>query len=370
MANLFNYLAWRGDLPLDKIPFCELDAAVLTRLSYLPLDVIVSADLTKKITLLEATERALAAKKPSDYIWKGDDRLLRILSTCKRFQDLKLSGFVNSIDETTTMQFGAVIIELEEGLHFLSYRGTDKSLIGWQEDFNLFYEFPVPSQTEALRYFETAYTALGGEWMLGGHSKGGTVAIYTASFCSEALRKCIRAVYNMDGPGIEPKYLADSAFEQVRERIVTYMPQSSVIGKMFGHEDKCVVVQSIEHNLWQHDLYTWKVTRDKFIRMPDTNKTSAFFDQTLTGFVAEMTHEERKQLVEGLFDLLKSTEHETFDELAEKWLQSGGKILKSFTRLDGKTRAMIGGKLFLFLKKAGGNLPDRIKPTKDKNQNI
>ena len=245
MANLFNYLAWRGDLPLDKIPFCELDAAVLTRLSYLPLDMIVSADFTEKITLLEATERALAIKKPSDYIWKGDDRLLKIVSTCKRFQDLKLCGFVNSIDETTTMQFGAVIIELEEGLRFLSYRGTDKSLIGWQEDFNLFYEFPVPSQTEALRYFELAYAAFGGEWMLGGHSKGGNVAIYTASFCGEAPRKSIRAVYNMDGPGIEPKYLADSAFDQVRERIVTYMPQSSVIGKMFGHEDKCVVVKSI-----------------------------------------------------------------------------------------------------------------------------
>lgn len=367
MANLFDYLEWRGDLPLDKIPFCELDAAVMTRLSYLPLDVVVSADFAQTITLGEAAERALATKKPSDYLWKGDDQLMQIIKDCGRYQNLKLSGFVNRIDEKTTMQFGALIIELEEGLRFLSYRGTDKSLVGWQEDFNLFYEFPVPSQTEALRYFEAAYAALGGKWLLGGHSKGGNVAIYTASFCGEAARESVRAIYNMDGPGIEPEHLADSAFEQIRERTVTYMPQSSVIGKMFGHEDKCVVVQSVEHNLWQHDLYTWMIERDQFVKIPATNKTSAFFDQTLTSFVGEMTHEERQQFVEGLFNLLKSTEHETFDELAEKWLKSGGKILKSFTRLDSSTRSMIRGKLFRFLKKAGGNLPDRILPTKDKN---
>ena len=369
MANLFDYLAWRGDLPLEKIPFCELDAMILARLSYLPLEVIVSADMAQTITIREASDR-IAVKEASEYLWKGDDRLIGMLGESERFRHLKLSGFVNRIDEKKTMQFCALIIELAEDLRFLSFRGTDNTLVGWQEDFNLFYEFPVPSQEEALRYFEAVYAQLGGEWLLGGHSKGGNLAIYAASFCGEAPQRSIRAIFNMDGPGFEPKHLTDSTFEQIRERTVTYLPQSSVFGKMFEHREPRVVVQSDEHNLWQHDIYSWQVERDKLVRMPGTNSTSAFFDQTLTGFVGEMTHEERKQFVEALFRLLKSTEHETFDELAEQWLKSGGKILKSFTRLDSDTRSMILNRLFRFLKKAGGNLPDRILPTKDKNQNI
>lgn len=355
MYNLFDYLSWRGDLPLDAVPMSEADAVILSRLSYLPFDGVVSENMNESITVSQAADRIFSGEVP-EFLWGGDDKLLRELAACERYRDLQLSGYRNDVDDERQMQFCALSVALGEQLHFLSYRGTDNTLTGWQEDFNLFFTFPLESHFEAAAYLDEAVKQFGCEFYLGGHSKGGNLAVYAASFCGEAVQEKIRAVYSLDGPGFEPGKLKGSGFEAIRDRIFTFVPQSSVFGMMFEHEEQYTIVKSNQLALWQHDVYSWEVRRDRLVPLQNQTGTSVFFDQTMTQFLDGLTSEEKKEFTEAVFEILKSTERLTFDEMLESLPRDIAVMMKSFTKLDSDTRGMIGARLFSFIKAAGGNL--------------
>ncbi|MBQ4347238.1 MAG: DUF2974 domain-containing protein, partial [Firmicutes bacterium] len=82
------------------------------------------------------------------------------------------------------------------------FRGTDHSLVGWKENFNMSYEDVVPSQRDAMYYLDKMAQEYKGNIRLGGHSKGGNLAIYAAAHCRVKVRERIFAIYNNDGPGI------------------------------------------------------------------------------------------------------------------------------------------------------------------------
>ncbi|MBQ2470624.1 MAG: DUF2974 domain-containing protein [Ruminococcus sp.] len=366
MNNLFDYLSWRGDLSFAADGFNDIDAVILSRLSYLPFDGIVSEDLHTTITVSQAADRMFSGDAPA-FLWEGDDRLMQELALSDRFGDLQLSGYVNIVDDERQMQFSALLITLDERTRFVSFRGTDNTLVGWQEDFNMFFTFPVASQPEALRYFEKAAGAFDGSFYLGGHSKGGNLAVYAASFCGEDLQERIREIYSMDGPGFELEHILDSGFYRVIDRIHTYVPQSSIFGMLFEHEEKNTVIQSGQKGFLQHDVYSWAVERTRLVELEQTNGTSAFFDRTLTRFLAEMPMEKRKEFTEELFALLRSSDEVTFDEMAENPVRDAGRMFKSLAGLDSSKRSLLISSVLRFIKAAGGTVTDmKIKENKSK----
>ena len=340
MANLFDYLAWRGDLPLEKIPFCELDAMILARLSYLPLEVIVSADMAQTITIREASDR-IAVKEASEYLWKGDDRLIGMLGESERFRHLKLSGFVNRIDEKKTMQFCALIIELAEDLRFLSFRGTDNTLVGWQEDFNLFYEFPVPSQEEALRYFEAVYAQLGGEWLLGGHSKGGNLAVYAAVQASPKIQSRIDIVWSNDGPGFQEAFLRSEAYQALSPKIRSIVPKSSVVGMLLAHPENYQIVDSSQIGLLQHDGLSWQIMGDHFIILPELTHESIRTERTIRSWLQKIPQEEREEFVDSLFSVLYSTGAHTLSEIRKDRMKAAAASIPALKELPKENRDRI-----------------------------
>ncbi|MBQ5640645.1 MAG: DUF2974 domain-containing protein, partial [Ruminococcus sp.] len=186
MANVFDYLQWRGDLLFSQDGFHTVDALILSRLSYIQLDGILGEN--ESVTVRKAAEKFFADETRAEQVlWKGDAELLQAAAQSARFGDLVLSDYVNIVDGETKMQFSAVVIDVD-GRQFLSYRGTDNTVVGWQEDFALFTQFPLPSQIKALEYFEHAAARFDGRFILGGHSKGGNLAVYAAAFCEQALR--------------------------------------------------------------------------------------------------------------------------------------------------------------------------------------
>ena len=81
--------------------------------------------------------------------WRG---LLFGMADTERFGHMRMHDYVNDIDTERAIQFSAITAELEDGTTFIAYRGTDSTLIGWREDFNMSFETPVPAQTAALEY--------------------------------------------------------------------------------------------------------------------------------------------------------------------------------------------------------------------------
>ena len=367
MYNIFDYLEWRGDLSFAQTGICDADAVILSRLSYLPFDGVVSERFDNFTTVSQAADRIFSGEAPS-FLWNGDDRLLQALADCERYRNVRLCGYVNEVDDEKQMQFSAMVIDLG-GLRFVSFRGTDNTLVGWQEDFNMFFTFPVASQIEAMRYFDRVVSHFDGELCLGGHSKGGNLAVYVSAFSAPGVQDRISAIYSMDGPGFELEHIKDSGFERIIDKIHTYVPQSSIFGMLFEHEESYTVIKSSQKGFLQHDVYSWEIKRDSLVPLSRTTGTSAFFDHTLSQFIEKMTPEERRGFTEAIFNIMKSTEEYTFDDMADKLVRDIPIMLKTFTKLDSETRSMIGARLLSFLKTAGGNISD-INPLTKENRQI
>ncbi len=359
MANIFDYLKWRGDLMLENDPLNEVDALILSRLSYLPFDGIVSSHSYKKITVEKAAKSLLHSDKNMSMLaCKEDKPLAEALSKSPRFKNLLLSGYENSIDEEKQMQFSVVTIELDKNTHFISFSGTDNSVVGWQEDFNLAHMFPLPSHIKALAYLQRIARETKGNLIIGGHSKGGNLAVYVSAYCSREIQSRIKAIYNNEGPGFDSKSIEQSGFKDIKDKIHTYLTQSSVIGMLFEHEENYTIIKSRAKGFFQHDIYTWEVMQNHLIHLTERTSTSVFFDHTITQLIADMTLEQRREFIEAVFSLINSCEDKNFIDIAEHWAKSSGAILKSFATMDKKTRNMVFDTLAIFVKCAKNNFSD------------
>lgn len=359
MADVFDYIYWRGDLKITFENFTDIDGMILSRLSYLPFDGFVPEKLDEKVTLKQAAEKVLSsAENLSNILWKTDIELLKKTAESDRFGNMNVSGYLNIVEDNPQVQFAAIIFELDEAHRFISYRGTDNTIVGWQEDFNLFFMFPLPSQELALSYFEQAVEKLGGSFILGGHSKGGNLAIYSASFCKREYQKNISKIYNLDGPGFDREAISESGFIYIRDKIFTYVPQSSIFGMMFEHDESYTVVKSKRKGFLQHDVYSWEIEPTTFVTLNDVTNTSVFFDHTLSDFVEKMNNEERKAFSEAIFNILKTTEDRTFNDILSNWFKDTGQILRSLKNLDPETRSLISSTILSFIKCAGNNFSD------------
>jgi len=335
MSNILDYLDWRGDISLCTSPFNEVDNLLLSELSYVAFDKILP-DLEEErwMTVKEASQiyfsrhdineiyadRSLMAKAPL---------ALERMAKTKRFCDMRLSCYINQIDEEEEKQFSALVAECQDGTYFIAFRGTDDTLVGWKEDFNMSYISAVPSQLEAVSYLEKVADKVSGGLRLGGHSKGGNLAVYAAVKCKEKTKERIIEVYNNDGPGFSKEMLTSEPYKEVRERIWTIVPQSSVVGMLLEHEEEYLVTKSSQNGIMQHDPLSWEVLGPKFVYLDDVRKESRILDKTLKNWIYEMTEEQREEFVMTLFHVLYGTGAKNLSELSEDRLGNLGALIKT-----------------------------------------
>jgi len=358
VANILEYLEWRGDLPLSSVPFNEVDAAILARLSYLPLEAVLEnqggtkqSGKAKELTVAQAME-ALAAADAEQlrFLWHEDPKLINALRASRRFAQLPIFSYSERLDIPSQTQFAAVSIRLAPALCYVSFRGTDDTLVGWQEDLNMGFVCPVPSQELAVEYLEALAKESTDEYITGGHSKGGNLAVYAAAFCTETVQKRVRTVYNFDGPGFVDRVLGAPGYLAVCDRVQTFVPQSSVVGMLLGHEEKHTIVHSEQKGILQHDLYSWQTKRASFVCLETVDKASRFIDSTLKAWMADMDTERRAQFVGTLYTVLAQTGALTLKDLTGNWFISAKAMLKGIKNLDEDTRRAVGQVLRLLLK--------------------
>lgn len=343
MADLFEYLEWRGDLTLGCSPFNEVDAMIISRLSYLPFESIIEKNTALGASVAEACAkmRALPDIK-SRLLLEDDAKLLFAMTESMRFGSMKIFGYINRVDDSTQTQFSAITVGLGDSRYYICFRGTDNTLTGWKEDFNMCFVYPVPAQKLALRYLSDMAARLDGRLIVGGHSKGGNLAVYASSFCSEEIRSRIDVIYNFDGPGFDDKVLHSAEFTSMAEKIKTFVPQSSVVGMLFGHEEDYIAVHSTRTNmLWQHDTYSWEVSKYGFIRLEDVDSGSRIIDYTLKEWLSKMSYAQREKFVDAIFEILSETNIKTFKEMGSNKLMSAKALLKSATNLEPSTRRAV-----------------------------
>lgn len=355
MANILDYLDWRGDLTIQQAEFNVVDSLILCQLAYGEFDGIVPWGFDEKtITLKEAVSQYFES---SDYEERAGNmgplisektiEMLKHLMTCKRFANMQLCGYVNHIDEEEEKQFAAITILLGDHSFYIAYRGTDATLVGWKEDFNMICRFPIPSQMEAISYMEKAVKFLPGNFRMGGHSKGGNLAIYAAIFSNGQARERLLGVYNNDGPGLSANIVAGEDFKGVQERIITIIPQSSIIGMLLDHQEKYRVIHSTQTGIFQHDPFSWQVMGDDFVHDEEITQGSQFVDRTLSEWIAVMSHRQKEQFVDGLFDVLSATGAKTLSELSTFRFNKAKIFLETWKNVDEDTKKTINHTLKL-----------------------
>lgn len=346
MANIFDYLLWRGDLPLSSHPFHEVDGVILARLAYMPFEYLPAFPMT----LAEAAQ-CLLAVEDLPVLQKDDLRLLEDLSKSPRFQNMVLSRYVNELDEESQTQFSAISFRLDDHSSFLSFRGTDNTLIGWKEDFNMCFVCPVPAQTLAVDYLRQAAGEESGVFYLGGHSKGGNLAVYAAAFSGFGDR--VTAIYNYDGPGFDESVLQSPGYQAVYQKVHTYVPQSSIVGMMLSREEAYTIVHSTQSTgIWQHDICSWEVQRDHFLCLETVDQSSRFIEHTLKGWIADLDHTQREQFVDAIYAVLSQTNADTLRELTDHWFTSAMAVLRCIKDLDEPTQKLVTQTLLLLAKSA------------------
>lgn len=313
MANIIDYIKWRGDLNFEVSPLNEVDNLIFSEISYLNFTDIVTDQPNHEILLKDAAD--LYFKKNRGNLGKkmhqNQEELLRLMAQSIRFSMIKLLYFTAQLSKEPNIQFAALTFKLSDQLLFIAYRGTDGSLVGWKEDLEMSVMNIIPSQTAALNYFKKlAIVYPTQNFYLAGHSKGGNLAIYAATYASSDLQNRIIKVFNNDGPGFKEDLLGSAEFKAIEKKVDTFVPQTSIIGMLLDHEEDYIVVQSNEHGILQHDGFSWEVYQDAFVHLKTVDKTSQLIQKTLKHFLAQLPVEERQAFINALFDIL-SRDHNT-----------------------------------------------------------
>ena len=362
MSDFFDYLNWRGDLTFDAVPFNKIDALLLAHLSYCLLDGVVSESFGEKKTFAQV---AKDFSKLPDYEKRINIGFLINKRTCElmfktaesqRFRNVELCGFRDIYNEDKVEQFAALTFIIE-GNPVIAFRGTDDTIVGWKEDFNIAWLPQIPAQKDALDYFNDACSALSGDITLTGHSKGGNLVINTAVNCGKKLQKRVKAVYNFDGPGFEANFFNKEEYKTVEDRIHSFYPGFSVVGMIFHHPEKYEIVKSEGFAFWQHDAMNWQILGADFVNEADFTDESKLFYSAFNEWIDKLDTEQKKQFVETMFFILEASGAKSNNDIEKDALRCSAKMLAAYAEMGKERRKEMKNIMSMFKDVIADDIP-------------
>lgn len=352
MSDLLEYIKWRGDLSFEQMPLNEVDGLVFSVLAYIELAGIVPVvrrGRYPKISIKDAADIYFERHKEEEslgrLIPKETTVLFARIAKTKRYGTLRLSSYVSEINEAVDKQFAALAIHLPKGC-FITFRGTDDTLIGWKEDFLMSVSSPVPSQQQALRYVQEMGEVLKGKLYLGGHSKGGNLAVYAGIFATKNIQKRIVGIFNNDGPGFSKEIILSDGYKQIKDRIHTFVPQSSIVGLLLEHEEAYQIIKSNNKFVMQHDPFSWEIHGNYFVLAKELTKSSVWFDKSIRQMISHMELEQKEYFIEGLFEIVSQGEYTTLSQLESMSLS---KLVKTYHHMSHETKEALRDTLLLMI---------------------
>lgn len=346
-GTVMDYLRWRGDLTFAQDGFNEVDDLVLCIISYLNFrrfDDLRTTDPARAVALPDVAARLTEEDEQLglselDYI-----PLMRLAAETERFRDVRMFGFTHEWDEAKEMQFDAVSYLLPDDTLLVSFMGTDTSLVGWKEDFNMSFLSAVPAQERATAYtVEMAAACPDRKLRIAGHSKGGNLAAWAAIHIPAQLQEQrLLDAYNNDGPGFSHDMVDSDAYRRVADKLHTYIPESSIVGVLLEHAEDYAVIDSSNRSVMQHEPMSWSVLGPRFVHLGQRSQMGKLSDDVLRQWIGSMTPQEREQFSDALFDVLSlSGKARTLDDLRAGGSAGGAALLKQYSGADEQDRKII-----------------------------
>lgn len=343
-GTIIDYLKEYGDCPFTEMPMNDVDSLALCQLSYLKFDGMVP-DVRENgvsVTLEELSEHADFDRLFADQRFEKVNRaLFQGMISGRRFRRLRLNCYINLIEKEWETQFSAVTFLLEDGTIYIAFRGTDETIVGWKEDFNMAFLSPIPGQAYSVKYLNMVTGRLHSPFYIGGHSKGGNLAIYSAMNCTPEVQSRIRKVYSMDGPGFRPEVLKECHYERIADKVVKILPHSSMIGMLFEREIHYEVVESRRFGLAQHDPYTWLVEGRHFVKVQDIYERRKKMDDALNEWILSLDEHQLRTFVDTLYQVISASQAENLIEFTADWKKSMNGVIQALREVDEETAAML-----------------------------
>lgn len=342
-GNIIDYLNEYADVSLKDEPMNDVDSLVLCQFAYLKFDGLVPAvtENARPVSLQQLYEHPDYEKLYGDERYEKNNRaLFEAMLKCERFCNMKLNCYINIIENQADFetQFSAVTFLLEDGTMYVAYRGTDENIVGWKEDFNMAFLSPVPGQEFAVKYLNMVTKQLPRDFYIGGHSKGGNLAVYAAMNCFPQAQQRILKIYSMDGPGFRPEVLERCDFGRIEDRTCKILPHSSLVGMLFEKDIRYQVVESRTFGLAQHNPFTWLVQDGQFVTVSDIYETRRFMDNTLNEWILSLDERSLRTFVDTLFQILSASESDNLIDFTANLKRSMTGVLGAVKGLDEDTQ--------------------------------
>jgi len=355
LANLFDYLKWRGDIDLCVSPLNEIDALILSEISYLdfsdliPEDGISLKDLAKKF--FSDARRVI---KPLGLIIPDSIPVIfKFAARTRRFEKIKVIAFESDTDPSLSKQFSATAFDTSDRCVVVAYRGTDDSIVGWKENFRMSYFKTVPAQLDAKSFLEkVALEYPSAPIRIAGHSKGGNLATFAALSASREIRERIMTIYCFDGPGLLGPIADNENYKALGDRIRTFVPENSVVGLLLSYDEKLITVRSGGKGLYQHDAFNWKVNVNRFETLPENSQSNLKTAKVIKKWLASSDLETRREFCETFFDILQSTGAKTLTDLSADRFVKAREVLSAINRLDKEKKRMMADVLSVLIKES------------------
>lgn len=339
MGNLITYIEFRGDLTFKAAPFNDVDACILSQLVGLPFYELLEAPATLEEYALIYKEHKFKGRKLSGASFK--EKLFLMAGESERFKNITIEHYETNINAKEVETFYAVTFKLARNRLFVAFRGTDGSLISWKENFHTLYNFPTLGQTHAKQYLDEVLARPFVHVMVGGHSKGGNLAVYAAMFGNPRNNKKIERVYSFDGPGYMVDITQLEEYKSISDRITSYIPEECVVGKLMNPPYNSTVVKSDAKGVYQHALSSWVVRGTSFDILKGTNELSRDLSGMINSWIYKIPRDEMGKVVDELFDVFYKNKILHIDDLMNMEFKTIIKMIRSITRLSPENREFL-----------------------------
>lgn len=364
IGNIVEYVHSYGYFDFKALPFSAVDALVLAQFVYLKMESLLPVMMPdqppchKAVTLREMKDDPEVEQLFADSRFEANNRAL-FYNMCEsnRYGGMKCMYCADHICMENETQFMALTCILSDGSVKVLYRGTDETIIGWKEDFNMAFQYPIPGQQASQAYLERVSQYVQGNLDLIGHSKGGNLAVYAAMCVSEDVQKRMGRIYNLDGPGFRTEVYSMGSFEMIADRITKIIPRSSIVGLLLEDHGTYQVVDSKNIGFLQHDPYSWLVDRIDFVYAERIDEIHRIMDEGLNEWAMSLPKEEVEAFVNALFQIVAASEATDLISFTKNWTKSLAGMANAIQNLDEETKNSI----YRIMKSLAGASKERLR---------
>ncbi len=343
MKTIYNYLKEYGKYTLLEEDFNEVDNVILSMLSYIDFYNIVPSIDCGSVTIKEASDvfyKKHSKKDIDKNIISVRDAcyLLKEVANTKRFKDLELFNYEYQVSFDS--QFGALCVKLPNRMIYVSYEGTDSNISGWEEDFMLSYKFPVKSHKLAIEYLNMISPLFGPKMYVGGHSKGGNLALVASMYCKGRVFRKIKHIYSNDGPGLRKEELESREYKKIMHKFTHIVPEESFIGMLYNSYDTFKVIKSNKKSLFQHNAINWVVEGNHF-KKGKLSPSSIRIRQAMLRWLDKLDAQRKEEFTKVLFSILKKAEVNDLVEIKKSIIPNMLKILKETKNISRENKDLL-----------------------------